>query len=248
MKRGHSCTPSTLSEPHTDCGPWAESADKSALNTARAQAAWNSYPIHLGAGARNIAAPTFPPSTAPWSLYSGWRRWSFLTVLFLVTTSSFFDYYILSVVLEPIKREFQVSDTVLGLLTGFCFALVYALAALPIARWADSGNRRTVIAIALTGWSVMTTLCGLAQSFWQLTLARLGVGALEPAAVPSAQSLVVDYFPPQQRSTAIAILTMGASAAGYLFAVGFGGYIAASLGWRTALLLAGMLGLGRPAD
>jgi MFS family permease len=182
-------------------------------------------------------------SVPAWSLYNEWQRWGFLTVLFLVTTSNYFDYYVLSVLLEPIKQEFHVSDTMLGLLSGFCFALCYAAAALPIARWADRGNRRTVITLALTGWSVMTALCGLAQSFWHLALGRLGVGAVEPGATPPAQSLIADYFPPERRATPIAILTMGGSAAGWLIGVGLGGYVAATHGWRIALLVAGAPGL-----
>lgn len=190
------------------------------------------------------STPPISPSTSvpPWSLYSPRERWLFLVILFLVTTSNYFDYFILSVVLEPIKHEFQVSDTMLGLLSGLCFALVYALAGLPIARWADRGNRRTVITLALTGWSVMTAACGLAQSFWQLALARFGLGVAEPGALPPAQSLIADYFPPERRATASAILNAG-TAAGYLVGVALGGYIAATQGWRTAFLLAGAPGL-----
>ena len=182
-------------------------------------------------------------SRAPWLLYQPWQRWGLLTILFLVTTSNYFDYFIASVLLDPIKHEFQVSDTMLGLLSGFCFALVYGVAGLPIARWADRGNRRTVITIALVGWSGMTALGGLARTFWQLTMSRFGVGIMEPGAAPAAQSLIADYFPPGRRATALAIVSMGASAAGYLFGVGLGGYVAATEGWRSALLFAGLSGL-----
>jgi MFS family permease len=183
------------------------------------------------------------PAIPSWSLYTAWQRWGFLTLLFVVTVSNYFDYFILSVLLDPIKKEFQVSDTMLGLLSGFCFALLYGIAALPIARWADRGNRRTVITFALAGWSVMTALCGLAQSFWQLALARLGVGAVEPGALPPAQSLIADYFPPERRATAISILTQGGSCVGYLVGVSLGGYIAATYGWRMAFLCAGIPGI-----
>lgn len=175
-------------------------------------------------------------------LYRPAQRWSSLAILFLITTSSYFDYYILSVLLDPIKQEFQVSDTMLGLLSGFCFSLLYAVAAVPIARWSDRGNRRTVILLALTGWSALTALCGYAHAFWQLAVARLGVGMVEPGAVPPSQSLVVDYFPPERRATASAILNAG-SGAGYLVGVGLGGYIAAVYGWRMAFVPAGALGL-----
>ena len=178
-----------------------------------------------------------------WAHYAPWQRWVYLAILFSVATANYFDYFILSVLLDPIKQEFHISDTMLGLLSGVCFALIYSAATLPFARWADRGNRRTVITLALTGWSLMTMACGLAQSFWQLALARFGVGAFEPGALPPAQSLVADYFPPERRGTALSILTNGGSAAGWLVGVGFGGYVAASHGWRAAFVLAGFLSL-----
>src|SRR5262249_37370759 len=102
-----------------------------------------------------------PQPDAPWLLSREWQRWVYLVILFLVTTSSYIDYYVLSVVLEPIKLEYHLSDTSLGLLSGFCFALSYAVAAVPIARWADRGNRITVISVSVTAWSAMTVVCGL---------------------------------------------------------------------------------------
>jgi MFS family permease len=181
--------------------------------------------------------------TPLWQLYGNRQRWFFLAVLFLVTVSNYFDYFILSVLLDPIKHEFHLSDTRLGLLGGFSFALCYALTALPIARWADNGNRRTVITVALAGWSVMTAICGFAQSYLQLVLARIGVGIMEPGALPPAQSLIADYFPPDRRATAMAILTQGGSAAGWLVGVVLGGYIAATYGWRMAFLVGGLPGI-----
>jgi predicted MFS family arabinose efflux permease len=194
----------------------------------------------------NEEAPFRPPHVAAvpaWSLYSPWQRWGFFTILFWVTTSNSLVFYILSVLLEPIKREFGVSDTMLGILSGVCFALVYSVTALPIARWADYGNRRTLLTLALTGWSVMTAVCGLAQSFWQLALARFGVGVLEPGAVPAALSLIADYFPPERRSAPTAVLVNGASALGWLVGVGLGGFLAATYGWRAAFMLPGAAGL-----
>jgi predicted MFS family arabinose efflux permease len=163
--------------------------------------------------------------------------------LFAVCASSYFDQSVLSVVLDPIKQEFHVSDTMLGLLSGFCFSLVYALSGLPIARWADRGNRLTVITCALTCWSIATALCGVSHSFWQLALARFGLGVAEPGALPPAQSLAADYFPAEQRATAVAILTQGGSAVGWLAGVALGGYLAAIYGWRAAFVFAGVSGL-----
>jgi MFS family permease len=182
-------------------------------------------------------------SAAPWTLYSGAQRWGLLTILFVVITTSYFDCFVISVLLEPIKQEFHVSDTMLGLLSGLCFSLLYSVVALPVARWVDRGNRRTVIALGLTAWSAMTVFCGMAGSFSQLALARLGVGATESGAMPAAQSLVVDYFPVEQRATALATLTTAAVSVGYLLAICLGGLITAAYGWRAAFILVGAPGL-----
>jgi MFS family permease len=181
-------------------------------------------------------------SIRPWALYRAGERWVFLSILFLVVTSSYFDSYILSVVLDPIKREFHVSDTALGLLSGFSYALVYAVTALPLARWADYGNRCTLIALALAGWSVITAACGFARSFGYLVLARFGLGLVQPGAMPPAQSLVADYFPPDRWGIASSVLNVG-SAAGYLFGVVLGGLVAAQFGWRMAFFVAGVPGI-----
>jgi predicted MFS family arabinose efflux permease len=185
-------------------------------------------------------ASSIPPP--PWLLYRKGQRWVFIAVLFLVSASNYFDRNVISVLLEPLKREFEVSDTMLGLLSGFSFAIFFSVLGLPVALWADRGNRRTIITLALTVWSVMTVVCGLAQTFSQLALARVGVGAGESGAVAPAQSLIVDYFPPGQRAIAIGILS-SASTAGYLLGIGAGGYVAALYGWRSAFLLAGLPGL-----
>jgi MFS family permease len=178
----------------------------------------------------------------PWTLYTEGQRWRLLAILFLVSTSNYFDRNVISVLLEPIKHEFHVSDTMLGVLSGFCFAIFYAVFGVPVARWADRGNRRTIITLALSVWSVMTICCGLAQNFWQLSLSRIGVGAGESGAIPPAQSLIADYFPPDRRASAIAIF-MSSAMAGYLLGFGAGGYIAATYGWRAAFLLGGVPGL-----
>ena len=115
-------------------------------------------------------------------LYTPARRWTFLAILFLVGASSSIDRVVISVLLEPIKHEFQVSDTQLGLLSGLSFALLYSAFGLPIARFADRGNRKKLIAVAISVWSLMTVLCAAAASFWQLLLARIGVGVGEAGA------------------------------------------------------------------
>jgi predicted MFS family arabinose efflux permease len=186
------------------------------------------------------AAPMAGATT--WDLYSGRRRWTFLAVLFLVSTSNYVDRNVIGVLLEPIKREFQVSDTMLGLLTGFSFAIFYATLGIPVARWADRGDRRFIVTISLTIWSLMTALCGMAQSFLQLALARIGVGAGEAGALPPAQSLIADYYPPGERGKALGTFMMS-SMAGYVIGVVLGGQIAQAYGWRAAFLVVGLPGL-----
>ena len=198
------------------------------------------FPSRDTLGGKILDAPT---PKQPWLLYTPSQRWGLLSILFLVTMSNYFDYYVISVVLDPIKKEFGVSDTKLGMLSGFAFAIIYAFAALPVARWADRGNRRTIITLTLAGWSLMTALCGIAQSFSQLLMTRLGVAITEPGGAPPAQSLIADYFPPERRATAIAILLQGGSAVGYGVGIGIGGYVAATYGWRMAFLAAGIPGL-----
>lgn len=195
------------------------------------------------AGAAKAIPVTSPFNSVPsWLLYTRRQRWRLLAILFLVATSSSLDRYIVSILVEPIKQEFAISDAMLGLFGGFAFTLCYATFAIPVARWADRGNRRTVITLALTAWSAMTVLCGFAQSFWQLLLARVGVGIGESGASPAAQSLIIDYFPPESRATAIAIF-IAATAAGLILGFGLGGYLADEYSWRVAFVAAGAPGL-----
>ena len=182
------------------------------------------------------------PATRPWELYSQRQRRRFLAILFLVATSNYFDRNVLAVLLEPIKHEFHLSDTLLGVLGGFSFALFYALFGIPISRWGDGGNRRTIITVALVIWSLMTVVCGLAQSFVQLAAARVGVGVGEAGAIPPAQSLIADYFAPERRAGALAVFTSAATA-GLLLGFGVGGYVAEKYGWRAAFILGGIPGL-----
>ena len=179
----------------------------------------------------------------PWDLYTRRNRRAFLLVLFLVGASNYVDRNIIGVVLEPIKTEFHVSDTMLGILSGISFALFYATLGIPIARWADRGDRKLVITLSLSLWSLMTALCGLTSTFWQLAAARFGVGAGEAGAIPTAQSLLADYYPPTGRAKAIGVFMMSSSA-GYAVALVLGGFVAQNYGWRAAFLLVGLLGIG----
>jgi MFS family permease len=163
-------------------------------------------------------------------------------VLFLVGTSNYLDRNLISVLLEQMKSEYHVSDTMLGLVSGISFALFYATLGIPVARWADRGDRKQVISWSLAIWSVMTACCGLVGPFWQLVVARFGVGAGEAGAIPPAQSLIADYFSPTERARAIGIFLMSSSA-GYALGLIGGGIIAEHYGWRAAFMVFGLVGL-----
>jgi predicted MFS family arabinose efflux permease len=165
-----------------------------------------------------------------------------LGLLLVVSIFNYLDRQILSILLEPIKRDLQLSDTALGFLTGIAFALFYTFAGIPIARWADQGVRRTIIALGLAVWSGMTALTGLAQTFTQLALARVGVGIGEAACSPPAHSLLSDYFPPERRGTALSIFALGVPF-GIMLGYLVGGWINQYFGWRTAFFVVGLPGL-----
>lgn len=186
--------------------------------------------------APDIGAPQITAAALP--AYS----WYVLAILVCVYSFNWMDRYVLIILLDPIKRDLQISDTALGFLSGFGFAVVYSLAGIPIARWADVGVRRSIIAVGLTLWSAMTMLCGLARSLPQLILARLGVALGEASCSPSASSLLSDYFPAHRRGTAFAIYGLGISF-GMALGLAGGGWINERYGWRVALIAAGLPGL-----
>jgi len=152
------------------------------------------------------------------------------------------DRQVVSILLPQIQAEFGASDTLAGLLHGTAFALFYVTLALPIARWADAGNRVRIIAAATVLWSAMTALCGLARNFTELFLARVGVGVGEAGCSPAAYSLLSAYFPPEQRSSAMAIYGAGIPLGSALGLAG-GGIIAQSLGWRETFWIFGIPGI-----
>jgi len=165
-----------------------------------------------------------------------------LFILFLTYVLNFLDRQLMTILLEPIKQEFGASDTAMGFLTGFAFALFYATLGIPVARLADRWSRRNVIAISVTVWSGMTALCGAAASFWQLALFRIGVGVGEAGGTPPSHSMIADYFPPEQRSTAMSIHATGTQF-GILIGMLGGAFIAEAYGWRMAFVIFGIPGL-----
>ncbi len=165
-----------------------------------------------------------------------------LGVLFIVYVFNFVDRQIMSVFIGPIKAEFGASDTAMGLLVGFAFAVLYTFAGIPIARWADKSNRRNIIAIGLTIWSAMTIASGMAKTFVHLVIARIGVGIGEAAGTPPAHSLIADYFPTHRRGTALAIYSSGVFAGSAVAYLG-GGYLLEHFDWRTAFIVIGVPGV-----
>lgn len=165
-----------------------------------------------------------------------------LVMLTLVYVFNFVDRQLLVILQESIKKELHLSDTQLGLLSGFTFAIFYVTMGIPIARFADKRSRRNIVATSLAVWSVMTGLSGLARNFIQLSLARIGVGVGEAGGSPPAHAIISDYFPPGKRSTALSVYSTGI----YIgIMVGFlmGGYLNQKLGWRTAFMVVGVPGV-----
>ena len=179
------------------------------------------------------------PGTSDFS--PAYKRFA-LAMLTAVYALNFIDRQILVILQEPIKAEMGLSDAQLGLLSGFAFAVVYVTAGIPIAYWADRGNRRNVISLAVEVWSGMTALSGLTQNYGQLVLARVGVGLGGAGGSPPAHSMISDYYPPEQRATALSIYSSGIYL-GILLGFLFGGVIAEAFGWRTAFMVVGLPGV-----
>jgi len=165
-----------------------------------------------------------------------------LGILVVVYTFNFIDRQILSILLEPVKADLGLSDTAMGMLTGFAFAMFYATLGIPIARYADRSNRRNLIALALGIWSFFTALSGVAQNFWHLLVARIGVGVGEAGCSPPAHSMIADYFPAEQRATALGIYSLGIPF-GIMFGLLAGGWINEFFGWRVAFFVVGIPGI-----
>ncbi len=135
--------------------------------------------------------------------------WYVVSILMVAYISSFIDRQVLALLVEPIKRDFGVTDTQVGLLIGFSFAIFYTFLGLPIGWLADRRSRKLIIVIGITVWSIMTALCGLANTYWILFFLRMGVGVGEAALSPAAYSIITDYFPKNKLGTALGFYNMG---------------------------------------
>ena len=171
----------------------------------------------------------------------GGRHWV-LALLTLTLAFNFLDRQILGVLLEPIGQEFDLPDSMLGLLSGIAFAAFYAVLGIPIAVLADRYNRRNIIAVSIAIFSVMTALCGAATSFVQLFLARIGVGVGEAGTMPASQSIIADLYPLTERPAAMGILASGGSI-GFMLGLLIGGWVNEWYGWRVAFMTAAFPGL-----
>ena len=145
-------------------------------------------------------ADAFPPTRYAWYV---------VAVLALANTSAFIDRQILGLLVGPIRRDLGITDTQMGVLYGLAFALFYTLLGIPIGRAADRASRRTIIAVGIACWSIMTALCGVARTYDQLLLARFGIAIGEAALAAPALSLIADYFAPARRATALSVYTLG---------------------------------------
>ncbi|MDR3417075.1 MAG: MFS transporter [Nevskia sp.] len=184
-----------------------------------------------------VTAPAGASAAPPSPAYA----WYTVGVLVLAYTFSFLDRQILSLLVEPIKRDLGINDTAVSLLQGFAFALFLALGGIPIGRRVDTGRRVTLIACGIALWSLMTAACGLARGYGTLLLCRMGVGAGESTLTPSAYSVISDCFPPRRLGLALGVYSVGVYIGGGL-ALLLGAALIARLGEvRIALPLLGPL-------
>lgn len=182
-----------------------------------------------------------PPVTDPSQVTRAYRGYV-LALLTLVYVVNFVDRQVLAVLIEPIKRDLQLTDSQLGFLSGMAFAFFYVTFGVPLARLADRRSRRNLMAACMAAWSIMTALCGLAGNFMQLLAARIGVAIGEAGCVAPAHSVISDYFRAQDRPAAIGIFSTGASL-GIFVGLLLGGWLSETYGWRETLVLIGLPGV-----
>jgi MFS family permease len=182
------------------------------------------------------AAPTVGPGER--QAAGGAYKWYVLGVLVLIYLMGTIDRAVLSVIAEPLKLQFHLSDKQVGLLTGTAYSVTYALAVLPMGWLIDRMDRRALLSITVAIWSVLTAACSMSSSFISLIIARMGVGAAEAPVMPASLSLIADVIPKKQRNTAVSIYVSGA-AVGQILIFIIGGWLLMHFDWRTVFLVAG---------
>lgn len=165
-----------------------------------------------------------------------------LMMLFLANALAFVDRGVVAMIVEPLKADLGLSDSAIGVLTGFAFVTFYSLFGIPFARWADKGVRRGILALGVGLWSVATILCGLATNFWQLALARMAVGVGEAAGTPTSLSIISDYYRKADRPQAIAVFRASVFVAS-MVGIPITGLLTELYGWRLTFFVFGALGL-----
>jgi MFS family permease len=158
-----------------------------------------------------------------------------------MNTVNFLDRQIIGAVIEPIRREWGLTDAESGIL-GTAFTLLYAIFGVPLGRLADRSNRMRILAAGAFFWSMLTAVSGMAVNFWQLFAARLGVGVGEAVCAPASSSLIGDLYPAHRRSRALSIFMLGLPI-GLGLGNGVGGWVAHHWGWRAAFYVAGIPGI-----
>ena len=180
-----------------------------------------------------IAPTEVPPSRMPYGA---------LCLLMVVYAFNMLDRQIVTILVEAIKADLGLADWQIGIISGLAFAIFYTLLGIPLARIADRGNRVGMIAVSLTVWSGFTALCGFSRNFVELLVARVGVGVGEAGCTPAAHSLITDYVARAQRGRALALYSLGVPI-GSLAGLVLGGGLLATLGWRSAFVIAGLPGI-----
>ncbi len=180
-------------------------------------------------------------ATSTQTASTGYTRYV-VWLLFVIGVVNFFDRSIINILAEQIKRDLVLADWQVGLLTGFAFAVLYTLCGIPIALFADRSNRARIIVVSLGAWSVFTAMCGMAQNFSHLLMARIAVGLGEAGCQPPSLSLIAEYAPPDMRSRAMGVYALCIPTGG-LLALSVGGILSEHLGWRAAFFVAGLPGI-----
>ncbi len=185
----------------------------------------------------SVPTPAPDPSERPDA-----RAWFALAMLCFVYVLNFLDRQLLAILAKPIQDSLHVSDSQLGLIGGLYFAIFYCSISIPVAWFADRSNRIKVLSLACAIWSAATMACGVANTYLQLVLARMTVGVGEAGGVPPSYAIIVDYFPPGRRGTALGIFNLGPPI-GAALGIAFGASIAAAFSWRIAFLVLGVVGI-----
>ncbi|MFN0087162.1 MAG: MFS transporter, partial [Blastocatellia bacterium] len=177
------------------------------------------------------------------------QAWFALAVLFAINTMNFFDRQILAAVTEPIRKQWELSDTAMGVMNTV-FVLVYAAIGVPLGRWADSGKRTKILSVCVSVWSVFTAASGLAWSYWSLFVARMGVGIGEAGCSPAGNSLIGDLYPASKRARATSIFMLGlpigiflSNLLSGLIAERFAPMVGANNSWKVPFWIATIPGL-----